>query len=97
MRFEYFPLGKVFNKVLKKDDKVNEANKYGNNLRYDSVHNFNKYSASNFNEISSTDSKFDTLDLFYEDFLKLKKRKSKDKEANQIKLRGLKNASLLYN
>ena len=52
---------------------------------------------SNFNEISSIDSKFDTLDLFYEDFLKLEERKSKNKEAYQKKLRVLKNASLLYN
>ena len=50
-KFEYSPLGKVFNKVLKKDDKVSEFNKYNNNLMYSSKHNFNKSSVSNFNEI----------------------------------------------
>ena len=50
-KFEYSPLGKVFNKVLKKDDKVSEANKYNNNLMYSSKHNFNKSSVSSFNEI----------------------------------------------
>ena len=53
VKFEYSPFDKVFNKVLKKDDKVNNDNKYENDLRYDSVHNFNKYSVSNLNEISS--------------------------------------------
>ena len=37
-------LGEVTNKVLKKDDQVNNANKYENDLVYNSVHNFNKYS-----------------------------------------------------
>ena len=50
-KFEYSPLGKVFNKVLKKDDKVSEANKYNNSLMYSSKHNFNKSSVSIFNEI----------------------------------------------
>ena len=36
-------LGDVSNKVLKKDDQVNNANKYENDLVYNSVHNFNKY------------------------------------------------------
>ena len=57
VKFEYSQLGEVFNKVLKKDDKVNKAIKYNN----DFIHNFNKSSVPNFNEITSIDSKFDTL------------------------------------
>ena len=52
---------------------------------------------SNFNEISLIDSKFDSLDKFYKDFLKLKKLKGCNKETNQKKISVLKNASLLYN
>ena len=61
------------------------------------MHNFNKYSLSSFNEISSIDSKFDTLDKFYKDFFKLKKVKSTNKKTNQKKIFVLKNALLLYN
>ena len=53
VKFEYSQLGEVFNKVLKKDDKVNKAIKYNN----DFIHNFNKSSVPNFNEITSIDSK----------------------------------------
>ena len=44
IKFEYSP-------VLKKDDKFNKAIKYGNDLKYYSAHNFNKYRVSNFYEI----------------------------------------------
>ena len=50
-KFEYSSLGEAFNKVFKKDDKNKKVNKHGNDLVYYSVHDFNKYSASNFNEI----------------------------------------------
>ena len=40
-KFEYSPLGQVFNKVFKKDDKNNKVIKYDNDLVYDPVHNFN--------------------------------------------------------
>ena len=63
VKFEYSQLGKVFNKELKKDDKDNKVVKYDNDLVYRSV--------SNFNEISSIDSKLDTLYKFYKDFQKL--------------------------
>ena len=62
-KFEYFPLGEAFNKVFKKDDKNKKVIKV-----YNSVHDFNKYSVSSFNEISSIDSKFVK---FYKDLLKL--------------------------
>ena len=52
-KFEYSPLGEAFNKAFKKDDKNKKVIKYSNDLVYSSVHNFNKYSLSNFNEIST--------------------------------------------
>ena len=63
---------------------------------YDSVHNFNKYSVSNFNETTSVDSKFDTLNKFYKDFKKLEGVKSRTNERKQKKITVLKNASFLY-
>ena len=67
-KFEYSPLGEAFNKVFKKDDKNKKVIKHDNDLVYNSVHDFNKYSVSSFNEISSIDSKFVK---FYKDLLKL--------------------------
>ena len=63
------------------------------------MHNFNKYSVSSFNEISSIDCKFDTINKFYKDLLKLndvKSQKKKKKITKQKKIAVLKNASLLY-
>ena len=60
------------------------------------MHNFSKYSVSSFNEISSVDSKFDTKNKFYKDFLKLNDVKSQIKHTKQKKLTVLKIASLLY-
>ena len=68
VKFEHSPLGEALNKGFKKDDKDNKVNKHDNNLVYSSVHNFNIYNVSKFNEISSIDSKFDTLNKFYKDF-----------------------------
>ena len=84
--FEYSPLGQAFNKVFKKDNKVGK-DKYDNDLKCDSYHNFNKYRVSNFNEISSTDSKFDTINKFYKDFKILEDVKSKNKEVKKEKKR----------
>ena len=47
---------------------------------------FNKYSVSNFNEISSIDSKFDALDKFYKDFERLETVKSKNKNTKKKKV-----------
>ena len=69
-KFEYSPLGETFNKAFKKDNKNKKVVKYNNDLVYNSVHNFNKYSVSSFTEISSIDSKFDTINKFYKDLLK---------------------------
>ena len=70
--------------------------KYNNDLTYDSVYNFNKYGVSNFNEITLVDSKFNTLNKFYEELKKLEAVTSKTKETKQKKVTLLKNASLLY-
>ena len=58
-RAEYSPFAQIIIKVVKKHDKGNKGFRYDNDLMYNSVHNFNKYSLSNFNEMSSLDSKFD--------------------------------------
>ena len=76
VKFEYSPLGEAFNKVFKKDDKNKKVIKPDNDLVYNTVHNFNKYNVSSFNEISSIDSKFDTINKFYKDLLKLNDVKS---------------------
>ena len=71
--FEYSPLDESLNKGFKKDDKWNKVINYDNDLMYNSVHNFNKYSVSNFNEISSLDLKFDTIKKFCKCFKNLKR------------------------
>ena len=76
---EYSPLGEAFDKVFKKDDKNKKVIKHDNDLVYNSVHNFIKYSVSSFNEISSINSKFDTINKFYKDHLKLNDVKSQNK------------------
>ena len=63
---------------------------------YDSVRNFNKYNVPNFNEISSIVSKFDTINKFYKDLLKLSVVKSRSENKKQKKIGVLKNASVLY-
>ena len=85
VKFEYSPLGEAFNKVFKKDDKNKKVIKHDNDLVYNSVHNFNKYSLSSFNEISSIDSKFNTINKFYKDILKLNDVKSQNKITEQKK------------
>ena len=59
--------------------KIKKVIKQSNDLVYGSVHNFNKYSLPNFNEISSIDSKFDTINKFYKDLVKLNDTKVKIK------------------
>ena len=76
--------------------KIKKIIKYSNDLLYSSVHNFNKYSLPNFNEISSIDSKFDTRNKFYKDLVKLDNVKSRD-DQKQKKADVLKNAIQLYN
>ena len=82
-KFEYSPLGEVFNKIFRKDDKNKKVIKHDSDLVSNSVHNFNKYSVSIFNEISSIDSKFGTINKFYKDLLKLNDVKSQNKNTKQ--------------
>ena len=63
---------------------------------YDSVHNFNKYRLSNSYEISSTNSKFDTINKFYEDLPKLNNAESKTEDTKQRNITVLKSAAWLY-
>ena len=95
-KVEYSPLGEALNKVFKKDDENKKVIKHNNDLVYNSVHNFSKYSVSSFNEISSTDSKFDTISKFYKDLLKLNDVKSQNKNTKQKRNNCVKNAPLLY-
>ena len=82
---------------MKKDDNNKKVIKYDNDLAYSSVHNFNKYSLHNFNEISSIDSIFDTINKFYKDLVKLNSFKSQSDNTMQKKADVLKNAAQLYN
>ena len=84
-KFEYSPLGEAFNKAFKKDDKNKKVIKYDNDLAYSSVHNFNKYSLPNFNDLSSVNSKFDTINKFYKDLVKLSSAKSQTDNTKQKK------------
>ena len=83
-KFEYSPLGEAFSKVFKKDDKNKKVIKRYSALVYNFMHNFNKYSVSSFNEVS-IDSKFDTINKFYKDLLKLNDVKSQNKNTKQKK------------
>ena len=50
--------------------------KYSNDL----AHNFNKYSLPSFNEISSIDYKFDAINKFHKDLVKLNGVKSREEK-----------------
>ena len=67
-KLEYSPLGEALKKALQQDKKVKKIFKYEIDFFYDSVHNFNRLSVSNFDEITSVDPKFDTQNSFYKDF-----------------------------
>ena len=54
------------------------------------MYNFNKHGVSNFNEITSVDSKFNILNKFYDDLKKLEAVTSKTKETKQKKVTLLK-------
>ena len=63
---------------------------------YDPNRNFYKYKLSKFSQISSIESKFDTLKMFYRDFTSLKFLKAKKERVNH-KSTVLNNVSNLYN
>ena len=60
--------------------------KYSNDLVYSSVDNFNKCNLPSFHEISSIDSKFDTINKFYKYFKKLNNVKSRDDKKQKKQL-----------
>ena len=95
-KFEYYPSGEALNRGLMNDKKDKKVIKYDNNLKCGSMHNFNKYSVSRFNEISSIDSKFDTINKFYKDFKKLNDINSKNENTRKKKITVIKNTLLLY-
>ena len=84
-KIRIFSIRETFNKPFKKDDKNKKVIKHDNDLVYKSVHNFNKYSLSNFNEILSINSKFDIINKFYKDLVKLNNVRNKNENAKQKK------------
>ena len=127
-KFDYSPLGKVFNKGLTEDknegkkeellnsvknigdktkeqlkkiknqrteesgNKDNKAGKTKNSLIYDQNHDFCKYRLNKVSNISSTESKFDKLEMFYRDFISSKSLGDKTKENTDHKFVALNNA-----
>ena len=96
VKFKYCPLGEVLSKVLKK--MIKSTRLLNTTVIWCIVLciTVNKYSVSNFSEISSRDSKFNTLNKFYKDFKKLEDVKSQTNETKQKKTTVLKNSSVLY-
>ena len=77
--FKWLENIKVKNKELLKaikDQRIkqseSEKTETTNDLIYDPNHSFCKYRMSNFSQISSVASKFDTLEMFYREFTRLK-------------------------
>ena len=65
-------LKEIKDQITKEPAKKNiETNKAKNALIYDSKHSFYKYRLSEFNKISSIDSKFDIIEKCYKDFISL--------------------------
>ena len=60
------------------------------------MHKFSKYSMPNFNDISSIDSKYDTINKFYKDLVKLNDANSQHENTKENKMTVLKTGSLLY-
>ena len=65
-------LKEIKDQITKEPAKKNiETNKAKNALIYDSKHSFYKYRLSEFNKISSIDSKFDIIEKCYKDYISL--------------------------
>ena len=101
-KFEYSPLGKVFNKGLDKEDKKEEllkrlkyiedqqnikVDKYAGGLYYGAKYNFNEYRIENYDKTSSIDSKFDTINKFSKTIKQLTNITHKAKDGVEIKER----------
>ena len=61
-------------------NKISQTAKAKNLLIYDQNHNFNKYKLENFSNISSIESKYSTLEMFYRQFISLKNLDLKTEE-----------------
>ena len=74
------------------DKKDSKTDKTKNNLIYDPNHNFYKYRFSKFAQMSSIESKFNTLEMFYRQFISLKSLEVRTKENTNHKSVVLNNA-----
>ena len=63
----------------KKNQSVTKKTEVKKNLYYDSNHNFYKCRLSKFSQISSVESKFDMLEIFYSEFISLNLLRQKEK------------------
>ena len=61
-------------------NKISQTAKAKNLLIYDQNHNFNKYKLEKFSNISSIESKYSTLEMFYRQFISLKNLDPKTEE-----------------
>ena len=61
-------------------NKISQTAKAKNLLIYDQNRNFNKYKLENFSNISSIESKYSTLEMFYRQFISLKNLDLKTEE-----------------
>ena len=61
-------------------NKISQTAKAKNLLIYDQNHNFNKYKLEKFSNISSIESKYSTLEMFYRQFISLKNLDLKTEE-----------------
>ena len=87
---------KIKKKKKESDRKDSQTAKTKNTLIYDPNHNFYKYRLSKFSQISSIESKFDTLGVFYRAFVSLKSLEAKTKENTDHKFVVLNNAFYRY-
>ena len=80
----------------KKNQSVTKKTEVKKNLYYDSNHNFYKCRLSNFSQMSSVESKFEMLEIFYSEFISLKFIEAKGEKTNN-KFTVLNNATNFYN
>ena len=73
-------------------NKNSQTAKAKNSLTYDQNHNFYKYRLDKFPNISSIESTFDMLEMFYKNFISLERLEAKTKENTHHKFVALNNA-----
>ena len=84
-------------KTKEADKKDNKTDKTKNDLIHDPNHNFYKYRLSKFSQISSIETKFNTLEMFCREFTGLKSLQPRTKEIASHKSVVLNNALKEYN